>query len=167
MITRRSASSTPGAAPSGKRKGISVRKVDDYLRFTAFLMLIGMAYIWNSYRAEAQIKEFDALKREVRQLKSRYQLKEATLAANARRMIVSDLADTLGLYAGEKAPYRIFRGLEVPESRFFQPERLPLGQEIAPDSLAPGSDSLPAWDSTAFAADSSLASLSHANPQQP
>ncbi len=58
-------------------KGLSTQRVKDYLRFSAFLVLIGMVYIWNSYDAEHQVKRLEEVRAEAKKLKSRYLLKQS------------------------------------------------------------------------------------------
>lgn len=122
---------------SGKKhisKGLSSKKVDDYLRFSIFLVLIGMAYIWNSYEAERQVALREAYRTDVKELKSRYLLKKATLSAETRLSQIQDKVDTLGLRPLYEPAYRIVRGVEVPLSRLEQKERHP-GQRF--ESISP------------------------------
>lgn len=86
------------------RKGLKLRKVDDYLRFSVFLALIGMAYIWNAHLAERQVRELEAVRSSVNELKSRYLLKRATLGASVRYSEVEAAADTLGLRKAARPP---------------------------------------------------------------
>lgn len=97
------------------RKGLSVRLVDDYLRFALFLGVIGLAYIWNSHYAEKQIKELDALETSVKSLKSRYLLKQSTLSAGTRLSEVKDVVDTLGLRPLNAPAYRLVKGKTLAE----------------------------------------------------
>jgi len=52
----------------GPKKGLSSRKVNDYLRFSGFLVLIGVAYIWNSYEAERKVAMMESQHQEVKKL---------------------------------------------------------------------------------------------------
>ena len=106
------------------QKGLSVRMVDDYLRFALFLGVIGLAYIWNSHYAEKQIKELDALETSVKSLKSRYLLKQSTLSAGTRLSEVKDVVDTLGLRPLEKPAYRLVKGKTLAEIDQKDPEEI-------------------------------------------
>lgn len=122
-------------------KGLSSKKVDDYLRFSVFLVLIGMAYIWNSFEAEKQVKLREDYRKDVKELKSRYLLQKATLSAETRLSEIKDKVDTLGLRPLYEPAYRLVRGLEVPLSRLEKKERYP-GQrfeETTQDSVRPNS----------------------------
>jgi len=109
------------AAKSGK--GLSVGKVNDYLRFSVFLVIIGMAYIANSYRAERFIKQKEELRSEVKALKSRYLLRQATMGAGTRFLAIRAEADSLGLRALREPAYKLVRGLHVPLSKLDTPRR--------------------------------------------
>ncbi|MEO0472720.1 MAG: FtsL-like putative cell division protein [Bacteroidota bacterium] len=106
------------------RKGLSVRMVDDYLRFALFLGVIGLAYIWNSHYAEKQIKELDALETSVKSLKSRYLLKQSTLSAGTRLSEVKDVVDTLGLRPLSQPAYRLIKGKTFAETKQADPEEI-------------------------------------------
>lgn len=79
------------------KKGLKAHLVDNYLRFVVFLAIIGLVYIWNSHYAEKQVKEMAKLKKEVKQLKSKYLEKRATLSAGTQYTVIRDQADSLGL----------------------------------------------------------------------
>ncbi|TAE51160.1 MAG: hypothetical protein EAZ89_10620 [Bacteroidetes bacterium] len=138
------------AAAAGK--GLSARKVDEYLRFSAFLVLIGMVYIWNSYQAEQQVKEFERYKREVKTLKSHYMLKEATLSAGTRYSEIEAIADSLGLSLSSEPAYQLVKGQTVPQSRLDKVEILPglRFETIAPADTQPSADTLPPADTLRY-----------------
>ncbi|MEM7654792.1 MAG: FtsL-like putative cell division protein [Bacteroidota bacterium] len=108
-----------------KRQGLSSRKVDDYLRFSLFLVVIGLFYIWNSYQAEKQVKLMEAYRVSVKDLKSRYLLKQSTLHADMRFAEVREQVDTLGLRPLYEPAYKIVRGVEMPLKRLEPAERNP------------------------------------------
>ena len=111
-------------APKAKAKvGLSARKVNDYLLFSGFLVLIGMGYIWNGYRAERFIKQREDLRTEVKSLKSRYLLRQATLGSRTRLSTLRDDLDSLGLYPLREPAYKLVRGVEMPLSRLDTPRR--------------------------------------------
>ncbi len=88
-------------------KGLKIRKVDDYLRFVIFLALIGMAYIFNSHLAERQVKQLEEVRASVKEQKSRYLLKQATLGATVRFSEIEAAADTLGLRRLAQTPFEL------------------------------------------------------------
>ncbi|RMG60793.1 MAG: hypothetical protein D6722_20475 [Bacteroidetes bacterium] len=110
---------------TGPRRGLSVRKIDAYLRFSFFVVLIGVAYIWNSYQAEQRVRLEEAYAKQAKDLKSRYLLQRATLDAGLRYAKVQDMVDTLGLRPLQEPGYKIVRGLDRPLSRLELPERDP------------------------------------------
>jgi hypothetical protein len=119
----RSQSSQPKKAEGKKPQGLSTRKVTDYLVFAVFLVLIGMTYIWNGYRAERAIKEREDLRTEVKSLKSRYLLRQATLGSRTRLSTLRDDLDSIGLYPLQEPAYKLVSGVEVPLSRLDTPRR--------------------------------------------
>lgn len=103
-----------GKGPQGPRKGLSSKKVNDYLRFSVFLVLIGVAYIWNSYEAERKMKQMEAQRKEVKRLKAEYLLRQSTLSAGIRFSEIRDQIDTLGLRPLREPAFKLVKGLEVP-----------------------------------------------------
>ncbi|MEL6674901.1 MAG: FtsL-like putative cell division protein [Bacteroidota bacterium] len=95
--TNRRRSNARAQQSNAKKKGLSIRNVDGYLRFMIFLTMIGMAYIWNSHIAERQIDDMETYRQEVKELKSQYLLEQATLSAGTRFSEIKPMADTLGL----------------------------------------------------------------------
>ncbi len=90
---------------SGERKGISIHKVDRYLRFTLFLVFIGLVYIWNSHRAESQVRKVQQLDKQVRELKWDYSNLGAELSFSTRRSVLEKRVDSLGLHKLDKPPF--------------------------------------------------------------
>jgi len=90
-------------------KGISARLVDSYLRFLLFLTAIGMIYIWNTHFAVKQVRKLEKLKVEVKDLKSKYLMRESTLRAGMRLSEVKQYVDTLGLRPLDEPPYQLKR----------------------------------------------------------
>ena len=101
------------ASKAKDKKGISVKRVDEYLRFAVFLAVIGMFYIWNSYKAEAQIREMEVVEKEVKDLKSKYLLHKSTLSAGTRFSEIRSTADSLGLRQLRQPPMKIVRESET------------------------------------------------------
>jgi len=100
------ASSSKGKA-AAPAKGLSAKKVDRYLRLVIFLAIIGLAYIANAHYAERQVQKREALKKEVKQLKDRYYMKEADLHAGIRYSELIEMTDSLGLKKLKEPPYRL------------------------------------------------------------
>ena len=88
-------------------KGLSVKKVDSVMRFMIFLAVIGLFYVWNGHYAEQQIKELEAVRKELKQVKSEYLLRQSTLSAATRFSEVKSMADTLGLRPLTEPPMRV------------------------------------------------------------
>ena len=110
---RQRGKSKPTGSKKQAKKGLSARKVDDYLRFMLFLAVIGMAYIWNGHYAERQVKLMEVYQKDVKSLKSRYLLKESTLGAGTRLSEVQSMVDTLGLRPMKEPPFKIEKGKEL------------------------------------------------------
>lgn len=104
QTARRKEGPAPAAAP---RKGLSMKKVDRYLRYVLFLTAIGALFIWNAHQAEKKIQRRETLKREVRELRVAYHVKEADLNASVRYAAVAAATDTLGLVRPDKPPFRL------------------------------------------------------------
>lgn len=92
-----------------KKGWLSVRRVDDYLRFILFVSFIGMVYIWNVHYAEKQVRERDKLKTEVKSLKAEYIMKKAELSSGTRYTELVVKLDTLGLHRLEEPPYKLVK----------------------------------------------------------
>lgn len=98
----------PGTTQSPP-KGISARRVDGYLRFVLFLTVVGLFYIWNTHYAVKQVRKMEALKGEVKELKSKFLMRESTLRAGIRLSEISDRVDSLGLYKPSAPPYKLVK----------------------------------------------------------
>lgn len=106
---RRTGSSPKEETPITPGRKISAKLVDRYLRLVMFLAVIGMLYIWNSHRAEKQIRELNALEKDVKSLKSRYIIKEAALSAASQFSEISEVADTISLQKLVEPPYKLVK----------------------------------------------------------
>lgn len=111
------------------RRGLSLRKVDDYLRFVIFLCVIGLLYVWNSHYAERQVKMVESLEVQVESLKARYLLKQSTLSAGTRLSEIKDVVDTLGLRPQNEPVFRLVRGKTLAEIEPIDPELAPQQQQ--------------------------------------
>ena len=92
-----------------KKKGLSAKKVDNYLSFMLFLTLVGMIYIWNSHYALKQVREMETLRTEVKELKSQYLMRESTLQAGVRISTLSEKVDSLGLKKLNQPAFKIIK----------------------------------------------------------
>lgn len=125
IITRNNLGKQSATKESPKRtKGLSLRKVDDYLRFVIFLAVIGLLYVWNSHYAERQIKMVDALEIQVESLKARYLLKQSTLSAGTRLSEIRAVVDTLNLRPVNEPVFKLVRGKTLSEIEPIDPELL-------------------------------------------
>jgi hypothetical protein len=104
---RRSRKPQPKASGPAVGKGLSVKKVSNWLVFALFISAIGIAYIWNAYYAERQVQRRDALRKEVKELRDRYYLQKADREATVRFAEIAKSADTLGLKRPYKPPFRL------------------------------------------------------------
>lgn len=96
--------------PSPKRKKrFSLDRVDQVIRYVVFLAAIGGVYIWNSHYAERQVKKYEQLQRDIKELKSEYATMDAALSYNTRRSVIANIVDTLGLRILTQAPIKIER----------------------------------------------------------
>lgn len=88
-------------------KGLSVKKVSDWLVFALFISAIGIGYIWNAYYAERQVQKRDKLRTEVKELRDQYYLQKADRQASVRFAEIAKNADTLNLNRPQKPPFRL------------------------------------------------------------
>jgi hypothetical protein len=89
--------------------GLSINKVDRYLRFIVFLVAIGMVYIWNSHWAENQIRHEEQLEEAIREAKAEYKTSHARLSHDSKRSEVAQRVDTLGLIVPKDPPFTIIK----------------------------------------------------------
>ena len=82
------------------KKGISVKRVDEYLRFAVFLAVIGMFYIWNGYKAEQQIREMEVV--EKRSERPEIQISASKIYLECRNEILRNSND--GRFIGAQTP---------------------------------------------------------------
>lgn len=107
IVSRQKPRSTSNREEESPKKGISVKKVDKYLRFLVFLTLVGMFYIWNTHYAVKQVRKMEALQLEVKDLKSKYLMRESTLRAGTRLSEIAQAVDTLGLRPLDRPAYKL------------------------------------------------------------
>ncbi len=89
---------TVGSGPEAAKKSwFSLQRVDKYLRFAIFLVVVGLIYIWNAHTAEKQVRRRDTLNHEIRELKSKYTTLNSELSYGTRQSEIADRVDTLGL----------------------------------------------------------------------
>lgn len=97
---------------AGKQRAaswLSVRRVDDYLKFVVFVTVIGVFYIANAHFAEQQIKNREKLKTEVKALKAEYMMRKADLASVTRYTNLVVNMDSIGLQRLKEAPYKLIK----------------------------------------------------------
>ena len=100
----------PTAEPAGSlRGGVGGANVRRYIRYTAFLVVVGLFYIWNSHLAEKQVRREDRLKKSVEVAKAEYKTIDAGLSARTRKPVVEAAADSLGLRVETRNVYKINR----------------------------------------------------------
>jgi hypothetical protein len=127
IITRNNLGKNVRYSKSEKiRRGLSLRKVDDYLRFVIFLCVIGLLYVWNSHYAERQVKMVEALEVQVESLKARYLLKQSTLTAGTRLSEIKEVVDTLQLRQVQEPVYKLVRGKTLADLEPVDPELIEL-----------------------------------------
>ncbi|MFK7973229.1 MAG: FtsL-like putative cell division protein [Bacteroidia bacterium] len=95
------------AAGLSSGKGLSVKRVSNWIVFALFLSAIGIGYIWNAYYAERQVQRRDALRKEVKELRDQYYLQKADRQASVRFAEIAKNADTLNLKRPQKPPFRL------------------------------------------------------------
>ena len=78
------------------------------LPYLAFLALIAMIYIANTYYAEKTFKEIEATKMELKELRYQYITTKSTLMFLSKQTELSKQAQKLGLKETMVPPYKIF-----------------------------------------------------------
>jgi hypothetical protein len=97
-------------APSGgKTGGLPVQDVGRYIRYTIFLVGLGLLFIWNSHVAEKQVRRESRLKREIEDAKAEYKAVHAQQDAGTRQSVIFQKVDTLGLEASSKNIFKLPR----------------------------------------------------------
>lgn len=96
-------------AASDDRRGLTADNVSRYVRYSIFLVLIGLGYIWNSHVAEKQVRRENKLKQQVADAKAEYKTMHARLSAGTRQSAIQDRVDTLGLHPSSKNIYQLKR----------------------------------------------------------
>lgn len=98
-----------GGGDGSSRRGLSRSFVTRQLRFVLFLAAIVVVFIWNSHLATKRMREYEALKRDVKRLRDDYMMKVSTLSAGTSYATITAAADTLGLAPPPKPPFRIVK----------------------------------------------------------
>ena len=99
----------PLVEESAGKSRIEARKVRRYIRYVAFLVVIGLVYIWNSHVAEQQVRREDQLRKAVEVAKAEYKTTDARLSAGTRKPVVEQVADSLGLKVTTRNIYQLTR----------------------------------------------------------
>ena len=92
-----------------RRGGFRTGDVSRYIRYAVFLVLIGLAYIWNSHVAEKQVRRENKLKQQVADAKAEYKTMHARLSAGTSQSAIQERVDTLGLHPSSKNIYQLKR----------------------------------------------------------
>ena len=66
-----------------------------------------MFYIWNTHLASHQNRKAEELRREVKDLKSKYLMRESTLRAGTRFSEIKGIVDSMGLRHSSAPPYKL------------------------------------------------------------
>lgn len=83
-------------------------RMDKYVRYTVFVVVVGLIYIWNSHYAEDQIRREEKLKKELADAEAEYKTINARLSGLTRRYAIEEKIDTLlGLKNWSRPPYKI------------------------------------------------------------
>ena len=90
-------------------KGLPMRNVGRYIRYVAFLVVIGLAYIWNSHVAEKQVRRESELRKEIEAAKAQYKAIHGRYSAGTQKSVVVAYADSLGLEVTTDKVYKIPR----------------------------------------------------------
>lgn len=88
---------------------IAGRKIRRYIRYTAFMVVVGLFYIWNSHTAEKQVRREDQLRKAVEVAKAEYKTIDAGLSARTRKPVVEAAADSLGLKVETQNVFKLKR----------------------------------------------------------
>lgn len=95
------------AAEKAERGGLKTQNVGRYIRYVMFLVVIGLVYIWNSHRAETQVRREAELRKQIDEEKAQYKTLHAKLSAGRRKFVVEMDADSLGLRVTSKNIYKL------------------------------------------------------------
>lgn len=90
-------------------KGLPMRNVGRYIGYVAFLVVVGLVYIWNSHVAEKQIRTESELRKEIETAKAQYKAIHGRYSAGTQKSVVVSFADTLGLEVTTNNVYKLPR----------------------------------------------------------
>jgi hypothetical protein len=94
---------------SSKGSGFAVHDVRRYIRYTIFLVLVGLIYIWSSHVAEKQVRRESQLKTDIADAKAEYKTVHAKLDAGTRQSTIVEKVDSLGLEATSENIFKLPR----------------------------------------------------------
>ena len=97
------------APQAGKQRGVRSADVGRYVRYVIFLVVVGLAYIWNSHVAEKQVKQENKLRKEIADAKAEYKTMHARLSAGTRKPVIAAKVDSLGLEATSRNTFKLMR----------------------------------------------------------
>lgn len=81
--------------------------LDSNLTFATFVAAVLILFIWNSHLAEKKARHADALRLEIKELKSEYMTLGARLSTRRQQSEISRHADSLGLRLPDEPPYKL------------------------------------------------------------
>ena len=81
--------------------------LDSNMTFAAFVAVILLIFNWNSHLAEKKARSANALRQEIKELKSEFMTLNARLSTNRQQSEITRSADTLGLSLPEQPPYKL------------------------------------------------------------
>lgn len=90
-------------------KGLPIRNVGRYIGYVAFLVFIGLFYIWNSHVVEKQVRRESELRKEIDIAKAQYKAMHGRYSAGTQKSVVVSFADTLGLEVNTRNVYKLPR----------------------------------------------------------
>lgn len=99
--------STANGGKDKETRGLSLRRVDRYIRYFIFLVAIGLVYVWNSNVAERQVRLEQKLKHEISDAKARFKTIHARFSNDSRRSVMADKVDTLELKPLREPPFKL------------------------------------------------------------
>lgn len=87
----------------GMETGVPVK----YLPKVAFVVALGIVYVWNSHYAEKANRKIDKLETEVEDLRADVTTLEADYMYSSKQSEVAKKVETLGLEESKQPPYKI------------------------------------------------------------
>lgn len=86
---------------------INKEMVMKIMPFAFFMLMLGLLYIGNSYRTEKEIRDIDAMNKELKELRSEYIAGKSELMIKSRQSSVAQQVEKLGLKESVNPPRKI------------------------------------------------------------